>query len=156
MFGTLMGMEPHACVIGCWPINRRLLNNRAAPDECWETRSNGDGYTRVGLIDGEQLAHRISWVIHNRRRIPAGYAIHHECGTKSCVNPAHLTLLTQTEHAALHCPPTNLDTPPEGECRHGHDWATHGKLTTQRRWICLECNRDAVRRHDAKRRPKRA
>jgi hypothetical protein len=43
--------------------------------------------------------------------IPRGHHIHHTCRVCSCVNPAHLELLTLAEHNQLHAQAdTNLAT----------------------------------------------
>ena len=131
-------------------INRRILDHHAAADECWLLRANADGYVRIGARG--TLAHRIAWEVAHHQQVPTTHQVHHLCRHRSCVNPRHLQLLTITEHQAIHHPPTDTSQPPTGQCRHGHDWATHAKLTTQHRWICAECLRAAGRRHDAKRR----
>jgi hypothetical protein len=125
-------------------------------DDCWLVRGAGrDGYVVTTEADGERLAHRIAWKTYNQRPIPEGYAIHHKCGARSCVNPHHLQALTPQEHAAIHHPPTDLAQPPAGQCRHGHDWSMWGKVNAQGRWVCAECGRAADLRYVArKRRPR--
>ena len=154
-----MGMFPDSPIVPGWPNINLRLDHQAQPDDCWlVTPHSGDGYARVSFDNGRTsvLAHRVSWEVHNGRTIPKDHAVHHECHQRNCVNPRHLTLLSAADHQAIHHPPTDLTRPPDGDCRHGHDWATHGHVTTQRRWICLTCQREAGRRHDAKRRPRRA
>src|SRR6266567_1582450 len=52
----------------------------------------GYGFFQVGIGD-RQLAHRISWKIHNGP-IPDGLYVLHKCDTPPCVNPDHLFLGT--------------------------------------------------------------
>lgn len=59
-----------------------------------------DGYG-VAARDGEHLAHRWSYA-HHVGAIPAGHELHHTCGVKRCVNPAHLEPLTPAEHKRRH------------------------------------------------------
>ena len=61
---------------------------------------NGNGYgipipSRPGIG-----AHRIAWVVH-RGPVPPGYEIHHMCGTRACVDPAHLDALPVAEHRLI-------------------------------------------------------
>ena len=45
-------------------------------------------------------AHRIAWVVH-RGPVPPGYEIHHMCGTRSCIDPAHLDAVPVAEHRLI-------------------------------------------------------
>lgn len=140
-----------AYVPGFYGITKRIVNLSATDDECWIVATRKpDGYAVFGRRPA-RLVHRIAWTVWHGE-IPAGHEVHHECRSRSCVNPAHLRLLTESEHTALHHPRRDVSHPPAGTCRHGHDWATFGVLTTQGKWVCTECGREACRRHDAKRR----
>lgn len=59
---------------------------------CWTGYSLPDGYGRIRWRRKMELAHRVSWEIHNGP-IPRGKLILHKCsggGNAWCVNPAHL------------------------------------------------------------------
>lgn len=45
--------------------------------------------------------HRVAWE-REKGLVPSGMVVHHECRNKKCVNVAHLMLLTNAEHSALH------------------------------------------------------
>lgn len=67
----------------------------------WTASRNAAGYGICGDIDGERLAHRISFAtVHGP--IPDERHIHHKCEVKDCINPDHLEMLTPTEHRSLH------------------------------------------------------
>lgn len=70
-------------------------------DECWEwkasTHENGYGQFRISS-DKHGLAHRASYRIYCGE-IPDDKQINHTCHNRSCVNPNHLYLGTQSENA---------------------------------------------------------
>jgi hypothetical protein len=67
---------------------------------CWEwlgkTQTAGYGQCWTGY-GGERLAHRVSWIIHFGL-IPEDLQVLHKCDNKTCVNPNHLYLGTQTQN----------------------------------------------------------
>jgi hypothetical protein len=72
----------------------------------WQGRVDAAGYGRIWL---DTYAHREAWERANGP-IPPGLTIDHICEVKTCVNPAHLQVVTRGENCALarlrrtHCP----------------------------------------------------
>ncbi|MFA6167780.1 MAG: HNH endonuclease signature motif containing protein [Gemmatimonadaceae bacterium] len=68
---------------------------------CWVWQyaktSAGYGYTRPMTSDGTRLAHRAYYEMA-RGPAPKGTEIHHTCGRRDCVNPAHMEAMTRREH----------------------------------------------------------
>lgn len=73
------------------------------------SHSSQGSYPTIGNGQSTEYAHRVAYVQANGP-IPSGpapdgshrYEIHHTCRNRSCVNPAHLELLSHREHMAIH------------------------------------------------------
>lgn len=78
--------------------------DRRGDNECWEWKGQiAGGYGKFRSHVG-QLAHRYSWVIHNREfkeheTYDNKYVIMHSCDNSKCVNPKHLSLGTSKLNA---------------------------------------------------------
>lgn len=81
----------------------QLVEAAASDEQCWEWAGYRDrkGYGQFKLAGRVHWAHRVSLVAIGRTEIPHGMQVHHDCGNTSCVNPAHLRLVTPSENRRL-------------------------------------------------------
>lgn len=90
-------IRPHGAV------NRLARMSRPDPTSgCieWTGFRDSKGYGMVGSDrdTGEQMAHRMAWVIA-RGRIPRGLTIDHLCRNTGCVNVEHMEVVTPSENS---------------------------------------------------------
>jgi hypothetical protein len=76
------------------------LDRSAGRLSCWPGtgRPNNVGYVHTSWKGKNEGVHRIAWKLANKREIPTGYQIHHQCGNRACANPSHLELIEPIEH----------------------------------------------------------
>lgn len=84
------------------PLAERFWAKVDKSGNCWTWTAfkNPKGYGLMGHVqaDGNQMAHRVSWVMANGE-IPAGMLVLHRCDNPSCVRPDHLFLGTAQDNA---------------------------------------------------------
>lgn len=94
-------------------LEERFWSKVVKGDGCWTwigARVHGYGFFFVEKLNGKiinEYAHRFSykWLVGG---IPEGLTIDHLCRNRSCVNPAHMEVVTQGEnnkrgHMQTHC-----------------------------------------------------
>lgn len=102
------------------------------------------GYVRRLYDAGATVhAHRVSWMLHHRRAIPAHLEIDHLCRVPLCVNPEHLEAVTPRTNWERGFSPSLINSF-KGFCENGHplkgdNLATYVEDGTLRR-KCRTCS----------------
>jgi uncharacterized UBP type Zn finger protein len=109
----------------------------------WPGSRTSEGY---GAGPRGVLAHRLAWMEHVGP-IPEGWVVHHVCGVRACVNPAHLQAMPRAEHNRLHDNPRSAREARRAatHCKHGHPFSEANTYWTKDgRRHCRACD---ARRH---------
>jgi hypothetical protein len=82
-------------------LEERLDKYTNKTESCWLWTSACQGAYGVIWAGGRQeLAHRVSYILHHNKLIDTNYVIRHKCTNKLCINPAHLEEGTLAQNSA--------------------------------------------------------
>lgn len=90
----------HNAKVGRPPEYKIVVAGLTAPCWIWQRALTNYGYGVVRRRGKQLHAHR---VIYEREigPIPSGWSLHHVCGNRRCVNPAHLQIVSRRRHARI-------------------------------------------------------
>ena len=119
----------------------------------WGGRLDRDGYPQFKVkrdrIETILTAHRLAYVIHRGRPVPAGLQLDHLCRNRSCVNPLHLQATTGRTNtlrgrtvAAMNAAKTH--------CVNGHELSGNNLARGQPGRACRPCRGDRDRKRRAR------
>jgi hypothetical protein len=103
----------------------------------WVAHVSQGGYGRFGIGRTAHEAHRVSYKLFNGE-IHSDLCVDHMCKVRSCVNPAHLRLLTRSENTRDQINANAEKT----VCKEGHDLTLRGN-----RRVCKPCQAKAAQRY---------
>jgi len=122
--------------------------------KCWEWRgARSRGYGCFNDGDRTVIAHRWSYEAA-RGPIPPGLTLDHLCRNRSCVNPAHLEIVTRKENVLRGVGVTARNAS-KVACVHGHGFTEENTYHWHGKRICKAClrDRDRARRAASKTKP---
>ena len=103
-------------------VEARFWSKVDSTGDCWVwTAYSRDGKYGSMKVRGDLfMAHRVAWVIANRREVPTGLVIDHLCRNTHCVNPNHLEPVTERENL-LRGETFNARQSAQTHCKRGHE-----------------------------------
>jgi len=112
------------------------------PNGCWFWRGTigPSGYPYVSLNHHLRRAHRVSYE-HWSGSLAVGLVVHHECENVSCVNPQHLSAMTQRENI-LKGRSFQAQNAKKTHCKRGHEFSAENvRLERDGSRTCRACIR---------------
>lgn len=106
----------HACRMED-PLKKLMRMHVKQPNGCWDFTGflGWGGYGQLKVGKKHWLAHRLMWVLWNKKRVPKDLVVRHTCiGNPKCINPDHLVIGTQKDN--IH------DCMKQGRLRTGFMW----------------------------------
>jgi len=110
----------------------------------WLGAQSKTGHGVFWLEDKVTTAHRAGYLLL-LGELPAESHLHHLCGSKLCVRPDHLQVVTPSEHCGITRPHTNrkLANQNKTHCPRGHEYTPENTWTSKKgERLCKQCNHE--------------
>lgn len=103
-------------------IEERFFRKVIKTESCWNwCASKSNGYGQFYFNKKSLLAHRASLIISGTE-IPSGMHVDHICRNRSCVNPAHLRIVTPEVNATENSLSESAINKAKTHCNNGHEF----------------------------------
>lgn len=134
------------------------LHPEMGPCLLWTGEHTGEGYAQVVLTSSKRgpraCVHRLIW-IEAHGPIVHPLEIHHACEVTGCARLAHLRCVTHRENMLATPHNVAAQCAIKTHCKQNHPFSPENtRIANTGQRVCVTCHREAVRRHDAKRRAK--
>ena len=123
--------------------------NIGSDSECWPWIGNKDrdGYGRFRMrAHGIQRAHRAVFALRGEK-IAQGLVVDHICHNRSCVNPAHLRIVTPIQNTLENSIGVAAVNALKNTCVNGHELMGHNLILRKKRRQCRTCQNARVSRY---------
>ena len=125
---------------------KKIFSGFIIENGCWLwTRGyTRGGYGQVSIAGRTRRAHRASYELAHDVILTPDQLLHHTCKNKSCINPQHLEITTQTTHIDS----VIYGNKEKTHCPYGHEYIpanTHWNRGGRSR-ECYKCKKQRIRR----------
>lgn len=129
------------------PISLRILAKSIEVGDCllWQGHVMENGYGIISWRDRRWLVHRAIWT-ETHGEIPARLTIDHLCGNRTCVDVAHMEVVTRGENARRGggLEAAHASYRARTHCKHGHEYTPENtRYDSKGRRSCKICGRDS-------------
>ena len=113
------------------------------PDTCWRWQGNlsADGYGNISIGWISRGAHKVAWEFAVGIPVPPTMTVDHLCRVRSCVNPAHLEVVTFAENVLRGISPS-AQNKRKTHCYKGHEFTPENTRQSKNRneRVCRSCS----------------
>lgn len=126
---------------------------KLGPNKCWGwTAALSDGYGQFSIGGTNKLAHRISMQFKLNRPLKSSEVIDHICRNRSCVNPAHLRIVTKGQNTLENSVGITATNKAKTHCKHGHLFSKENTAINKCKQnrvhrVCRICMRARVKKY---------
>lgn len=125
-------------------ITPNVMNTEAYLSQCilWTGKIGKDGYGWMRVKDRKQpLRAHVYAVLQSGRDIPKNMCVDHICRNRACINPKHLRVVTPRQNAYENSRNLIIENARKTHCSRGHELFGANLKRTEKRRICVMCQK---------------
>lgn len=129
-------------------LREKLLLNHVKVGDCWRWTGahTPSGYGHLYFARKSRAVHRLSLLEFRGVPLDAIGEVDHLCGTRDCINPDHLEVVSRRVNIERSNGPSALNAR-KTHCVHGHEFnAINTRITAEGYRVCRPCKRASNRR----------